>query len=134
MGNRSKKKKGERKKILCVCVYGLNRSRYLAKYLKNKGYNTRYGGATIEAPNPIYQRDIDWAEVIVVVRKRFVPVMKERFHIKGKKLIVLDVSDSPFTLFLENKKLKFLDYFNFQEKWTYPQLRKNVEMYLPLWF
>jgi predicted protein tyrosine phosphatase len=129
---KNKKKRDKRKKVLCVCAQGLNRSKYMAKYLKNKGYNTQYGGATIEAPNPIYQKDIEWAEVIVVVRKRLVPIMRERFNIKRKKLIVLDVSDSPFTLFLENRKLHFLDYIHFQEKWTYPQLRKSIEKYLPL--
>ncbi|MEK6874033.1 MAG: hypothetical protein AABW91_04260 [Nanoarchaeota archaeon] len=126
----------KRKKVLCVCAQGLNRSKYLAGYLRNKehGYNTRYGGATIEAPNPIHQKDIEWADVIIVVRKRLVPIMKERFHIdsKRKKLIVLNVADSPFALFFENRKLKFSDYFDFQNKYTYPKLRRKIEKYLPL--
>jgi len=125
------KKRDKRKKVLCVCAYGLNRSRYLAGYLKSKGYNTRYGGATIEAPNPIYQKDIEWADVVIVARKRLVPVIKERFHIRGKKLIVLNVTDSPFALFLERRRLNFLDYIHFQKKWTYPKLRKSIDEYLP---
>ncbi len=122
----------KRKKVLCVCAQGMNRSRYLAGYLRNKGYNTRYGGASIEAPNPIHQKDIDWADVIIVVRKRLVSIMKERFHVKNKKLIVFNVTDSPLSLFFERKMLKFMDYLDFQKKWTYPQLRKNIEKYLPL--
>lgn len=31
-------------KVLCICTMGLNRSKYLAEYLKGKGYETRYGG------------------------------------------------------------------------------------------
>ena len=129
---KKRKKNGKRKKVLCVCSQGMNRSRYLAGYLRNKGYNTRYGGASIEAPNPIHQKDIGWADVIRVVRKRLVPIMKERFHVKNKKLIVFNVTDSPLSLFFERKMLKFMDYLDFQKKWTYPQLRKNIEKHLPL--
>jgi len=129
---KKRKKNGKRKKVLCVCSQGMNRSRYLAGYLRNKGYNTRYGGASIEAPNPIHQKDIGWADVIIVVRKRLVPIMKERFHVKNKKLIVFNVTDSPLSLFFERKMLKFMDYLDFQKKWTYPQLRKNIEKHLPL--
>jgi len=129
---KKRKKNGKRKKVLCVCSQGMNRSRYLAGYLRNKGYNTRYGGASIEAPNPIHQKDIGWADVIIVVRKRLVPIMKERFHVKNKKLIVFNVTDSPLSLFFERKMLKFMDYLDFQKKWTYPQLRKSIEKHLPL--
>ena len=129
---KKRKKNGKRKKVLCVCSQGMNRSRYLAGYLRNKGYNTRYGGASIEAPNPINQKDIGWADVIIVVRKRLVPIMKERFHVKNKKLIVFNVTDSPLSLFFERKMLKFMDYLDFQKKWTYPQLRKSIEKHLPL--
>ena len=58
--------------------------------------------------------------------------MKERFHVKNKKLIVFNVTDSPLSLFFERKMLKFMDYLDFQKKWTYPQLRKSIEKHLPL--
>jgi rhodanese-related sulfurtransferase len=31
-------------KVLCVCTRGMNRSKYLAKYLEGRGYSNRAGG------------------------------------------------------------------------------------------
>ena len=122
----------KRKNILCVCAQGLNRSHYLAKYLGNKGYKTKYGGVEITSPNPIHQTSIDWADIIIIARKRLVPILKKKFKIKGKKLIVIDVTDSPGLIPEQYEHLKLLDYLHFQKKWTYPQLRKAIKEYLPL--
>ena len=124
-------------KVLCVCAKGMNRSKYLAKYLRSKGYSTKFGGVEpYEKPeykwNPVSQKKVDWADVIVIVRKRISKILKKRFKTKGKKIIVFDVSDSPRLVPEEFKELRELDHKEFNKKWTYPQLRKAIKPYLPL--
>ncbi|MGV8151477.1 MAG: hypothetical protein ACP5OG_00195 [Candidatus Nanoarchaeia archaeon] len=122
-------------KVLCVCAVGVNRSKYLASYLKRKGYLTRFGGVDYKKEgyyNPLKQTDVDWANIIIVVRKRLKPILKKKFNIKNKKLIVLDVSDSKNLIPEEFAHLKELNYLEFQKKWTRPQLRKAIKPYLPL--
>ena len=124
-------------KILCVCSMGLNRSKYLASYLKNKGYRTRYGGIGFErihenAHNPFDQKDVDWADIIIVVRKKHKPLLRKHYKIKGKKIIVFDVTDSRRIICEKYPEFNGLDYESFQIKWTRPQLRKSIKPYLPL--
>ncbi len=123
-------------KVLCICAKGMNRSKYLAGYLKKKGYSTKYGGVEpYEKPeykwNPVSQDKIDWADIIIVVRKRVAQTFKKKFKIKGKKLIAFDVTDSARLIPKKFASLKKLDYKTFQKKWTYPQLRKAIKSYLP---
>ncbi|MBS3092089.1 hypothetical protein J4466_01575 [Candidatus Pacearchaeota archaeon] len=124
-------------KVLCICSMGINRSKYLANYLKNKGYRTRYGGIGFgiiheKAHNPFKQEDIDWAEVIIVVRKKHKPLLKKHYKVKGKRIIVLDVTDSRKIIGGKYSHLNNLDHPTFNRMWTYPQLRKAIKPYLPL--
>lgn len=128
---------GKRKRVLVVCSMGLNRSKYLAFYLKNKGYNIRYGGIGFgrineKAHNPFNQKDIDWTDVIIVVRKKHKPLLKKHYKIKNKKIIVLDVTDSRRIIGKKYPELNNLDFETFQKRWTRPQLRKAIKPYLPL--
>ena len=121
-------------KVLCICARGMNRSRYLAKYLRGKGYSTKWGGVEpFEKPewkwNPVSQDKVDWAEVIIIVRKRVGKLFKNKFKTKGKKVIVFDVSDSQR---LAPKGFRNLSFDEFQKKWTRPQLRKAIKPFLPL--
>src|SRR3989338_6583033 len=43
-------------KILIVCSYGRNRSKYLAEYLKGRGYQTDFAGISIKAEILISQK------------------------------------------------------------------------------
>jgi len=122
-------------KILCVCSMGRNRSKYLASYLKNKGYRTRYGGIghgriDLDPDNPFNQEDVDWADIIIIVRKRHKPLLKKNYKIKGKKIIVLNVTDSRRIVGEEYPEFKDLDFETFQKIWTRPQLRKAIKPYL----
>tara|TARA_Y100000296_G_scaffold24614_1_gene29038 strand:+ start:2972 stop:3361 length:390 start_codon:yes stop_codon:yes gene_type:complete len=124
-------------KVLVVCSMGLNRSKYLASYLKNKGYSTRYGGIGFgrineNAHNSFNQEDVNWADIIIVVRKKHKPLLKKHYKIKDKKVIVLDVTDSRRIIGQKYPKLNNLDFETFQKKWTRPQLRKAIKPYLPL--
>ena len=124
-------------KVLTICSMGLNRSKYLASYLKKKGYRTRYGGIGFGridkiAHNPFKQKDIDWADIIIVVRKKHKPLLRKHHNVKGKKIIVLDVTDSRRRVERKFPELRKLDFKTFNNKWTYPQLRKAIKPYLPL--
>ncbi|MFQ5531796.1 MAG: hypothetical protein ACE5ES_04235 [Candidatus Nanoarchaeia archaeon] len=116
---------------------GLNRSKYLASYLKNKGYSTRFGGigfgrVNLNPHNPFKQEDIDWADIIIVVRKKHKPLLKKHYKIEHKRIIVFDVTDSRRIVGEKYPKFANLDYETFQRKWTYPRLRKAIKPYLPL--
>jgi len=125
-------------KVLCICAKGKNRSRYLAKYLKGKGYTTRFGGIdgggdfVEKIEKEITVEDVNWADIVVIVRKRLVDIFNKKFGKVGKKIIALDVTDSRRLIPEEFAHLKDLDHTEFQKKWTYPQLRKAIKPYLPL--
>ena len=134
-------------KILCVCTAGLNRSKYLAGYLKSKGYETRYGGAGAFrsriktflkrmrygfTDNPLRGKDIKWAEIIIVVRPKHERILRSIYNIIDKKIIILDVLDTQRMIVKKFPKFKGMDSKTFNEKWTYPQLRKAIKPFLPL--
>ena len=122
-------------KVLCICAVGANRSKYLAQYLRRKGYQTKFGGVDYkweEGANPVKQEDVNWAEIIIITRKRLEKSLRKKFKVKNKKIIVLDVTDSKRLIPEEFAHLRDLDYIKFQKKWTYPQLRKTIKPYLPL--
>ena len=47
-------------KILCVCALGMNRSKYCANWLSEKGFETRFGGVDKNALNPLKEEDVLW--------------------------------------------------------------------------
>lgn len=121
-----------KKRILCICAQGLNRSKYLAKYLRNKGYSTRFGGIKRDSPKSVKKEDIEWADIIIITRKRLRSIFKRKYKNIKKKIIVIDVTDSKRLISKEFSYLKKLNYEVFQKKWTRPQLRKAIKKYLPL--
>jgi predicted protein tyrosine phosphatase len=123
-------------KILCICAKGQNRSKYLANYLRRKGYSTRYGGLEINREYPIgqkfiTQKDVGWAEIVILARKRLNPIFKKKFKFKGR-IIILNVTDSKRLIPESHAHLRELPHIEFQKKWTRPQLRKAIKQYLPL--
>jgi predicted protein tyrosine phosphatase len=124
-------------KVLCVCSMGMNRSKYLAGYLKRKGYNTRYGGIgpckfDPEPKNPLKKEDIEWADIIITARDKHKPILVNDYGVKNKKIIVLNVRDSRFAMSKIYPEFNKIDQKDFNKKWTYPQLRKSIKPYLPL--
>jgi|SRR3989344_1136596 len=120
-------------KVLCVCLEGKNRSTYLAKYLKRKGYFTSFGGAKENAEKPILQKDVDNADLIIVARKWIKEILEKRYNIKNKKLIVLEVPDVAREY--GNKAIELFEKYGeemFQVKYVRPNLRKQIKKHFPL--
>src|SRR3989338_10342547 len=108
-------------RILCICAVGTNRSKYLASYLKKKGYSTRFGGVSYREEgkyNPLKQKDVDWADILIIVRKKLLKIFKKKYKFYNKRIIVLDVTDSKDRIPKEFSSLKILDNEEFQKKWT----------------
>jgi predicted protein tyrosine phosphatase len=116
--------------VLIVCTQGQNRSKYLAKYLRKKGYTTDYGGVDCEGFNPLSQEKVDWADIIVAVRERIKNKLIDRFDIKGQRVINLEVIDNPKRFDEKAQELALKSWFDFQEKYVYSELRKQIEEYL----
>jgi predicted protein tyrosine phosphatase len=124
-------------KVLTICFMGRNRSKYLAGYLRRKGYSTRYGGLEYHewkgiTTKFVKEKDIEWADVIIIVRKRLKAVFDQKFGKVNKNIIILDVSDRKELVPKEFFHLTKLDDKEFNKKWTYPNLRKAIKPYLPL--
>lgn len=116
---------------------GLNRSKWVANYLKSKGYKTRYGGIgpcriDPEPANPINLKDLEWADIIIVAREKHKPILKKVFGVKNKKIVVLEVSDSRFNASKINPKFKKITREEFNKVWTYPKLKEAIDKHLPL--
>jgi hypothetical protein len=116
---------------------GLNRSKWVAEYLKERGYKTRYGGIgpckfDPEPANPINPKDLEWADIIVVAREKHKKILEEDYKIKNKKIIILEVSDSRYKAYLKNPNWKNISQGEFNKLWTYPKLKEVLEKYLPL--
>jgi predicted protein tyrosine phosphatase len=124
-------------KVLCVCTMGQNRSKYVSEYLSKLGYETRYGGVgpckyDPEPVNPLKSQDIDWADVVIVMREKHIKQLKEIYGVNDKRIINLEVSDSQRLASEKDEKYSEMTREEFNKSWTYPQLEKELEKYLPL--
>lgn len=124
-------------KVFCVCTMGLNRSKWVANYLKEKGYETRYGGVgpcrvDPEPANSARKEDLEWADIIITARNKHITIIENDFGIKGKKIIALEVSDSRKRAAETDDKFKQISQEEFNKVWTYPKLKEALEEHLPL--
>ncbi|MBD3355411.1 hypothetical protein GF361_05545 [Candidatus Woesearchaeota archaeon] len=117
-------------KILVVCTQGENRSRYLAKYLKKKGYDADYAGINPKGINPITQKKVGLADMIITVRKHIKEKFLKRFKPVEKEIINLEVKDNPKRFSKEAERLAEKSWSEFQKKYVYSELRKQIEKHL----
>ena len=116
--------------ILCVCLRGENRSKYLALYLNKRGYETSYGGVAKDSEKVLTQYDIDKADMIIVVREYIRKLMEEKFLITGKKIIQLEVSDYAPELGENAIKVHKRSKEEFQNRFVRPKLRSQINQHL----
>ncbi|HKL23917.1 MAG TPA: hypothetical protein VJ912_01135 [Candidatus Nanoarchaeia archaeon] len=116
-------------KVLSICAMGANRSKYIAKYLRRKGYSTRYGGVKEDAIKPFYFKHVEWAEIIIFARKKHKEYFENKYgknYYLGKKIFVLEVRDSGKDVPKELNYLHNLPREEFNKKWTHPNLRQKL--------
>jgi len=118
--------------VLIVCNWGKNRSGYLAGYLKQKGYSVQNGGIYKESNNPVSSEMVDWSEVIIFVQPQIKEDFKKLFKISGQKIVILDVEDRTSILVPNNHEMTSEEWTKFQQEKVYPELKKQIEKYLPL--
>lgn len=124
-------------KVLCICTMGLNRSKYISEYLKEKDYETRYGGigpcrVDPEPANPATKEDMQWADIIITARDKHIAILENDFGINDKKIISLEVSDSRKRAAETHPEFKNIEHAEFNQIWTYPKIREALEQHLPL--
>jgi len=117
--------------ILIICDWGKNRSKYLADYLKQKGYETKFGGVYPQSPNPVTQDTVDWSHVIIFVKPEIEKYFFQHFVTNNQKIITLDVEDRMEILAPDKQNLTAEEWTEIQQKQVYPELERQVEKYLP---
>lgn len=65
-------------------------------------------------------KKISWADVIIIIRKRLLALIKKKFKIKNKNIIVLDVTDSKQLIPKEFRRMRLLNHKEFNKQYTYP--------------
>lgn len=116
-------------KVLAMCAMGANRSKYIANYLRRKGYSTRYGGVKDEALNPLEFKHVGWADIVIFAREKHKKHFEDKYgklH-PEKKIYVLEVRDSGKDVPREMNYLHELPRDEFNKKWTRPNLRKKLK-------
>ena len=117
-------------KILGMCWYGRNRSRYIADLLATKGHETDYAG--VKQDHGEVQGKIDWADIVVSVHPDVAAVLKSSYDLEDTKLIELDVEDRPEKVLPEGKPLDGEDWKMFQERHVYTKLAEEIHEKLDL--
>ncbi|MBW2998855.1 hypothetical protein KY321_04920 [Candidatus Woesearchaeota archaeon] len=118
--------------VLTVCHNGILRSRILAEYLMEKGYNTQFCGVNEHSDNYITQQKVDFADIIIVLEKQWKDYITTRLEVGNKKIIELDISEDPEVYGKEAVKLYKKDSHEFYHKYLFEKMKKQMKKYLPL--
>lgn len=117
-------------KILVVCTHGKNRSKYLAEYLIQKGYDADYAGVE-QSDQKELSKKFDAANIIVTVHGSVRERLLQNFNIRGKRHIDLEAEDRPEFVMPERQQLSGNDWIAFQNNFVYPKLKEQIDKYLP---
>ncbi len=118
--------------ILILCSYGKNRSRFLASYLYEQGYQqVDYDGVKHADPS-IVQKKIDLADIIITVHPDVASALHEQFKIADQQVIELNVDDRPEIILPGQKDLDGKTWLSLQQGLVYPKLMEGLEKHLPL--
>lgn len=112
------------KKILLICNWGRNRSKYLAEYLEQRGYACRFKGVHQRSDNRVSQNDVHWADTLVFVELGIKDVFETMF-LTDKKIVILNVDD-------RTEDISGNEWITFQHNNVYPKLKHQIEKHLPL--
>jgi len=57
-------------------------------------HQARSGGTGGQARVKVNQKMLDWADTIFVMERKHRDILKQRFDLSGKELVVLDIDDN----------------------------------------
>lgn len=118
--------------ILVVCHWGKNRSKYLASYLQQTGYNVQYGGVIPESENRITQEMVSWSEYVIFVHPNIQKEFSQYFKINNQECITLNVEDRVAVLAPTQGERTDMEWIKMQEEYVYPELERQIKKYLPV--
>lgn len=119
-------------RILIFCHYGMNRSRYLAEYLVEKGYKDVEFAGIKDPDHRNIQCAIDRADLIITVVDSVRIALLEQYIVKGKRMIHLNVEDRPQIAIPGYPTFQGDEWMEFQRGYVYPELKKQMDQFLPL--
>ncbi|MFH1170920.1 MAG: hypothetical protein V1778_00040 [bacterium] len=115
--------------ILVVCHWGRNRSKYVAEYLRTKGYATDFAGILDETENQVTPTRMRWAEKILVVEPSIAKELKRQFPEEKNKIVSINVDDRTARPGVAG--LTGDEWTRHQEEVVYPNLLQAVDRLLP---
>ncbi|MFA5129707.1 MAG: hypothetical protein WC477_02165 [Patescibacteria group bacterium] len=117
--------------ILIFCHFGKNRSRYLADYLVEKGYQDVKHAGVMDPDHEKIQKEIDWADIIIYVSHHIHDDVLAEYRVENKREIILEVEDRPEIVLPDHRHLQDIEWSEFQKEYVYPALKEQLEKYLP---
>lgn len=118
-------------KILVICYMGMNRSRHLAGFLREKGYNADCAGILPETKNQVTQERVEQSDVLVFVLPRIKEKFLDRFTVNAQRIITLDVEDRIDLLCPDAGDLSQEEKQAIYRERVYPELEKQIAVYFP---
>ncbi|WP_183575184.1 low molecular weight protein tyrosine phosphatase family protein [Mucilaginibacter sp. X5P1] len=80
--------------LLFICSKNQWRSPTAELLFKNHTiHQARSAGTSDKARIKVNQKMIDWADVVLVMERKHQQILKQRFDLTGKQIIVLDIED-----------------------------------------
>jgi hypothetical protein len=110
----------------------MNRSRYLAEVLVERGYKDVEFVGIKDADQRKIQSAINRAHVIIVVSHQIGDALRAQYQVKDKRIIELEVEDRPEVVLPAQTSLEGDEWLAFQRGYVYPELKKQLEKHLPL--
>jgi len=81
--------------LLFICSKNQWRSPTAELLFKNHAaHQARSAGTSDKARVKVNQKMIDWADVILVMERKHHQILKQRFNLTDKQIIVLDIEDN----------------------------------------
>ena len=118
-------------RILIFCHYGMNRSRYLAEYLVEKGYEGVEFAGVKDPDHRKIQSAIDRADIIITVSKHVCQILRDQYQLKDRRMIELQVEDQPQVVIPGYPPLQGDEWLEFQRGYVYPALKEQLSRHLP---